>query len=84
MKNNRIRLDYKDLVRLLKSLGYEESRKGRTKHTIYKHRVTNQTIPVSVDSGTIPAGILNAILREVGVTRDDVLEFMYGKKSKNI
>jgi predicted RNA binding protein YcfA (HicA-like mRNA interferase family) len=73
---SRIRIDYKMLIKFLKSIGYVEHRKTRSSHIIYKHETTNKTIPVSVDKGIIPMGTLSSILREVGVTRHDLQEFL--------
>ena len=74
--NSRIRIDYKMLIKFLKSIGYQEHRRTRSSHIIYKHETSNKTIPVSVDKGIIPMGTLSSILREAGVTRHDLQEFL--------
>ena len=87
IKNNRMRIDYKDLENLLEYLEFERTRKKKSNHIIYKSKITNQTIPVPGNKGTIPAGLLSSILRELDLDRNDLLEFKYYgsiTKAKNI
>jgi predicted RNA binding protein YcfA (HicA-like mRNA interferase family) len=74
--SSRIRINYKLLIKFLKSIGYVEHRKTRSSHIIYKHETSNKTIPVSVGKGIVPMGTLSTILREAGVTRHDLQMFL--------
>ena len=73
--NNRIRISYKQLVKFLKSLGYEEERRNRSDHVIYKNE-SNRTTVVPDDRGTVPIGTLMSILKQVDSTRQELVDFL--------
>lgn len=73
--NNRIRISYKQLVKFIKSLGYEEERRNRSDHVIYKNE-SNRTTVVPDDRGTVPIGTLMSILKQVDSTRQDLVDFL--------
>ena len=82
IKNNRVRIDYKDMIRLLDYLGFKPIKGNKSNHIKYKNR-TNQTVPLPGNKGTIPAGLLSTILRELELEREDLLEFIhYGTITK--
>ena len=76
IKNNRVRIDYKDMIRLLDYLGFEPIKGNKSNHIKYKNR-TNQTVPLPGNKGTIPAGLLSTILRELDLDREDLLDFPF-------
>jgi len=62
-----------DVVKKLRRLGYEGPF-GGGKHVFMRHPETRQKIAIPWHRGrTIPVGTLRAILRQVGVTRDEWL-----------
>ena len=73
--NNRIRINYKQLVKFLKSLGYKEERRNRSDHVIYKNE-SNKTTVVPDDRGTVPIGTLMSVLKQVDCTRQDLADFL--------
>ena len=73
--NNRVRVDYKQLIQYLKHLGYYETRKNRSDHRIYKN-ADNRTTVVPDAKGTVPIGTLSAILKQVGSSRQELADFL--------
>ena len=73
--NNRVRVSYKQLIKFIQSLGYEESRRNRSDHVIYKNK-SNKTTVIPDDRGTVPIGTLMSILKQVDCTRQDLAEFL--------
>ena len=74
-KNNRIRVDYKQLVKFIKSLGYTEARRNRSDHVIYKNK-DNRTTVVPDDRGTVPIGTLMSILKQVDSSRQELSDYL--------
>ena len=73
--NNRVRVNYKQLIKFLQSLGYEETRRNRSDHVIYKNSA-NRTTVVPDDRGTVPIGTLMSVLKQVDCTRQDLANFL--------
>ena len=73
--NNRIRISYKQLVKFIKSLGYEEERRNRSDHVIYKNE-SNRTTVVPDDRGTVPIGTLMSILKQVDSSRQELSDYL--------
>ncbi|MFZ2303892.1 MAG: type II toxin-antitoxin system HicA family toxin [Minisyncoccia bacterium] len=66
----------KDLIRILEKLGFEKYHQGATSHVVMKHTDGRRTT-VSIHAGKdIPKGTLLAILRDVGISRDDLVNLL--------
>ena len=73
--NNRLRIDYKQLIKLIKFLGFVEQRQKRSDHIIYRNS-SNKTIPIPFMRGTVPQGLLITILKQTDSTRQDLIDFL--------
>ena len=73
--NNRLRVDYKQLIKFIKFLGFVEQRQKRSDHVIYKNQ-SNKTIPIPFMRGTDPQGLLITILKQTDSTRQDLIDFL--------
>lgn len=73
--NNRVRIDYKQLIKFIKHLGYKEARRNRSDHVIYKND-SNRTTVIPDDRGTVPIGTLMSILKQVDSSRQELSEFL--------
>lgn len=66
----------KELVRVLEKLGFEKHRNSGTSHVVMKHTDGRRTT-VSMHAGKdIPNGTLLAILRDIGISKDDLVELL--------
>ncbi|MEK7130990.1 MAG: type II toxin-antitoxin system HicA family toxin [Patescibacteria group bacterium] len=66
----------KDLIRVLKSVGFFEHRQRSTSHLVMKHNDGRRTI-VSIHSGKdIPKGTLLAILKDIQITKEEFLKIL--------
>ena len=73
--NNRLRVDYKQLIKFIKFLGYIEQRQKKSDHIIYKNS-SNNTVPIPFMRGTVPQGLLITILKQTDSTRQDLIDFL--------
>ena len=73
--NNRLRVDYKQLIKFIKYLGFVEQRQKRSDHIIYKNK-SNKTVPIPFMRGTVPQGLLITILKQTDSTRQDLIDFL--------
>jgi len=70
------RVSARELVRALEKEGFVFSR-AKGGHRVYCHPATGKRVTVPYHAGrVIPPGTLANILREAGVTRDDLLELL--------
>ena len=74
--NNRLRVDYKQLIKFVKHIGFEEQRQKKSDHIIYKNQ-SNKTVPIPFMRGTVPQGLLITILKQTDSTRQDLIDFLY-------
>jgi predicted RNA binding protein YcfA (HicA-like mRNA interferase family) len=59
-------MTYRELDKLLRTNGWVPDRKGNgSSHVLY--RKSKKPVPVPCHSGDIPAGTLNAILKQTGL-----------------
>jgi len=66
----------KDIVSVLEKLGFEKHRQSGTSHLVMKHADGRRTT-VSIHAGKdIPKGTLLAILRDVSISRDELLKLL--------
>ena len=64
---------YKDIVRKLKTCGFEFDRQAAGSHEICFNSSTNRYTTIPNHPGDMPEGTLRAILRQAGVEPDDFL-----------
>jgi len=62
---------YRQLARKLRAMGCELKRHSKGSHEIWTNPRTNSTAVVPNHPGEVPAGTLNAVLRELGIGRDE-------------
>jgi predicted RNA binding protein YcfA (HicA-like mRNA interferase family) len=63
---------YADLTRKLRALGCVLKRQAKGSHEIWHCPRTNRAATIPHHPGDIPKGTLHAILRGLGLTRDDI------------
>lgn len=64
------------MVRVLEKFGFENHRKSGTSHLVMKHPDGRRTT-VAIHAGKdIPIGTLLAILRDVGISRDEFVKLL--------
>ena len=64
---------YKDVVRKLRTRGFEFDRQAAGSHEIWFNASTNRYTTIPNHPGDMPEGTLRAILRQAGVEPDDFL-----------
>ncbi|PMP61594.1 MAG: addiction module toxin, HicA family [Hydrogenobaculum sp.] len=65
---------YKDVVKRLKSFGFELKRQAAGSHEIWYNPNTNKYTTVPKHSGDIPEGTLRAILKQADISIEEFLE----------
>jgi predicted RNA binding protein YcfA (HicA-like mRNA interferase family) len=65
----------KNLVKALKSIGFLEHRQKSTSHLVMKHKDGRRTV-VPVSNKEIPKGTLLAILKNIQVTKDELVKLL--------
>ncbi len=69
-------LKIQQVLSILKDAGYEFDR-SKGSHQIFIHPDSGRRVVVPVHPGKeIPSGTLHEILRQAGITRDDVAKFL--------
>jgi len=61
----------RQLVRRLRALGCEFKRQSKGSHAIWSNPRTNLSTVIPNHPGDIPKGTLNAILKQLGVSREE-------------
>lgn len=74
-----LRIKYKELVGFMESQNYYYHRRNKSTHLIYKNQKTGKTVPVPCKKGTIAQGTVSRILKEMGLTRNDLARYIYEK-----
>lgn len=70
------RITCRDLVRALRRAGFEE-RRQRGSHLTMRRQSDGKRVTVPVHEGqTVPVGTLRAILRDAGLTVEDLMELL--------
>jgi len=62
---------YRQLVRKLRTAGFEFDRSAAGSHEIWYNPRTRRRTTIANHPGDIPAGTLRAIIREAGVTKKE-------------
>jgi len=63
---------YAELARKLRALGCSLKRQAKGSHEIWHNPVTNRSAVIPNHAGDLPKGTLQAILRHLGISRDDL------------
>jgi len=66
----------KDLVKILKSVGFFEHRQKSTSHLVMKHSDGRRTIVPIHSNKDIPKGTLLAILRDIQITKEELIKVL--------
>ena len=66
----------KDLVKILKSIGFLEHRQKSTSHLMMKHSDGRRTIVPMHSNKDIPKGTLLAILKDIPITKEELIKIL--------
>lgn len=66
----------KDLVRVLKLIGFLEHRQRSTSHLVMKHSDGRRTIVPMHSNKDIPKGTLFAILKDIQITKEELVNIL--------
>ena len=66
----------KDLVKILKSIGFLEHRQKSTSHLMMKHIDGRRTIVPMHSNKDIPKGTLLAILKDIQITKEELVKIL--------
>ncbi len=67
---------YREIVKILKKLGFEFHRQAAGSHEIWFNPQTNRFTTIPNHAGEMPEGTLRAILRQAGVDQDQFLDMV--------
>jgi len=65
---------YREIVKRLKSFGFEFNRQAAGSHEIWHSSKTNRYTTIPNHSGDMPEGTLRAILKQANITPEQFLE----------
>jgi predicted RNA binding protein YcfA (HicA-like mRNA interferase family) len=65
---------YREIVRKLKSCGFQFDRQAAGSHEIWFNPVSNQYTTIPNHPGDMPEGTLRAILKQAGIDPEDFLK----------
>ena len=65
---------YREIVKRLKAFGFAFDRQATGSHEIWYNEVTDRYTTQQNHSGDMPEGTLRAILREAGISPNDLLK----------
>ena len=65
-------MTHAELSRKLRALGCVLKRQGKGSHEIWHNPAVNRSAAIPNHSGDIPTGTLRAILKQLGIQRDDL------------
>ena len=68
---------YREIVTILKKLGFEFYRQAAGSHEIWYNPITNRFTTIPNHVGDMPEGTLRAILKQAGVDTDVFLKQQY-------
>ena len=66
----------KDLVKILKSIGFLEHRQKSTSHLMMKHSDGRRAIVPMHSNKDIPKGTLLAILKDIQITKEELIKIL--------
>ena len=66
----------KDLVKILKSIGFLEHRQKSTSHLMMKHIDGRRTIVPMHSNKDIPKGTLLTILKDIQITKEELVKIL--------
>ena len=72
---NRLRGTYKQIQEFAKKLGFYEDRQRGTSHLIFSNGTIS--VPIPNKKGDIKPGLLSAIIKQLGSSRDKYMELMF-------
>jgi predicted RNA binding protein YcfA (HicA-like mRNA interferase family) len=64
---------YRQVVKQLKTLGFEFDRQAAGSHEIWYNPVSNRYTTIPNHPGDMPEGTLRAVLKQAGVTQEEFL-----------
>jgi len=65
---------YRDVVKKLKTFGFEFFRNAAGSHEIWRNETTGRFTTIPNHPGDMPEGTLRAILKQAGIELDDFLK----------
>ena len=65
-------MTYDELSRKLRALGCVLKRQGKGSHEIWHNPLVNRSAVIPNHSGDIPTGTVRAILKQLGIQREDL------------
>ena len=65
---------YKDVIKILKSLGFEFHRQAAGSHEIWYNSSSNKFTTIPNHKGDLPEGTLSSILKQANGTTEDFLK----------
>lgn len=66
----------KDLVKALRAVGFLEHRQRSTSHLVMKHNDGRRTIVPMHSNKDIPKGTLLAILKDIQITKEELINLL--------
>ena len=66
----------KDIMKALKKLGYYEVKNGRGDHRKFKNENGKTTVVPYRASRQLASGTINAICKQVGITKSDLIKYI--------
>lgn len=72
---NRLRGTYKQIQEFAKKLGFYEDRQRGTSHLIFSNGIIS--VPIPNKKGDVKPGLLSAIIKQLGSSRDKYMELMF-------
>ena len=66
----------KDLVKVLRAVGFLEHRQRSTSHLVMKHNDGRRTIVPMHSNKDIPKGTLLAILKDIQITKEELIKIL--------
>jgi predicted RNA binding protein YcfA (HicA-like mRNA interferase family) len=64
---------YREIIKILKKLGFEFHRQAAGSHEIWLNPQTNRFTTIPNHSGAMPEGTLRAVLKQAGVEPEEFL-----------
>ncbi|MEO6131339.1 MAG: type II toxin-antitoxin system HicA family toxin [Saprospiraceae bacterium] len=64
---------YREIIKRLKSLGFEFHRQAAGSHEIWHNPISNRYTTVPNHAGDMPEGTLRAILKQANITAEEFL-----------
>lgn len=65
---------YREIIKILKKLGFEFYRQAAGSHEIWRNPASNRFTTIPNHTGDMPEGTLRAILKQAGIEVDEFLK----------